>query len=438
MWNCEFRGLLCIAGLPDINIMVVPVGTGNIIALSLFPRFRLNLKKNLRLLYMSPQTEDPNRLDKPAYFPNLDGLRTIACATVVVCHLFVFSFGAWALDYFGQLKADCFWLGACLGVLINGALGVKLFFVLSGFLITYLIKKEILQTGGFRLTHFYVRRGLRIAPLFYLVLVVGLVVFPYFGGLVGRASDTAYSPLLNLFFLGNLDYPRVLAEEYASRTNLIVGVTWSIAVEEQFYLILPLIFVFRSIRTYSLGLLLCLWCAALLFKTACDPETGYYHTFCNVIYLGAGCMAAHIYFAPPYLIRCLQTLPKYLIVGVYIIGLGFISLLGGRLTMLEDLGVSLFFVFVILEQNLSSNSGFKLQNFHFLSSLGKYTYGAYLLHPIVFYGLSAVEDFCFAAPPAIPVRLFLCLLALLLTFCAAYLSYHYFESYFLSKKDKWK
>lgn len=387
---------------------------------------------------MSPQTVEPQRLDAPAYFHNLDGLRTIACMTVVVSHLFGFSFGSWALDFLGQLKVGNFLLGACLGILLNGALGVKLFFVLSGFLITYLIKKEIFQTGGFRLLHFYMRRALRIMPLFYLVLAVGLFVFPYLGGLAGRASDTVYSPLLNLFFLGNFDYPRVLAEAYAERTNLIVGITWSIAVEEQFYLILPLIFVFPSIRTYSLILLWVLWCAALLFKTSCDPDTGYYHTLCNVIYLGAGCIAAHLYFGPSYLLRCMETLPKYLIIGIYLVGLGFISLLGGRLTMLEDLGVSLFFVFVILEQNLSSNSVFKLQNFRILSALGKYTYGAYLLHPIVFYGLSALEDFCFSESPAIPLRLLLCLFALLLTYCAAYLSYHYFERYFLREKNKWQ
>jgi peptidoglycan/LPS O-acetylase OafA/YrhL len=121
-----------------------------------------------------------------------------------------------------------------------GGLGVYFFFVLSGFLITYLLLAEKEKYGTISIKQFYARRILRIWPLYYLILILGFFILPQFVsfkiGYLQNSFEQHFYPnlILYLFILPNLAF-----SIYPAVPN--IGQAWSIGVEEQFYIIWPII-----------------------------------------------------------------------------------------------------------------------------------------------------------------------------------------------------
>ena len=152
--------------------------------------------------------------------PSLDGIRAIAISLVLVAHWLNSSpgHGAWVT-----------YLGVFLG---NGDLGVLIFFVLSGFLITTLLLKEFHGTGTLNLGAFYLRRAFRIFPAFYAYL--GVVLFLWMSGAI-HLNWTEYVSAA-LFFQ---NYGTLLDRSH-NLQDWFVGHTWSLSIEEQFYLLWPL------------------------------------------------------------------------------------------------------------------------------------------------------------------------------------------------------
>jgi peptidoglycan/LPS O-acetylase OafA/YrhL len=146
---------------------------------------------------------------KLGYRPYLDGVRGVAILLVLVCHI-------------PSLPLQ------------GGFIGVDLFFVLSGFLITTLLLEEWRATGSISLGAFYARRALRLLP----VLIVVLGIFVLYSALRESPAELAAmrsSTLMTLFYSANWflafnRYPR-----------LELAATWSLSVEEQFYLLWPLV-----------------------------------------------------------------------------------------------------------------------------------------------------------------------------------------------------
>jgi peptidoglycan/LPS O-acetylase OafA/YrhL len=127
------------------------------------------------------------------------------------------------------------WLLTVGAPLFDGALGVQVFFVLSGWLICSLLLREREKKGRISLRDFYVRRSLRIWPAFYVFLLT-VAVLAAVGAIDVPLQDFVWAGL----FLGN----------YAPQPlDWWLGHTWSLAVEEQFYLLWPLIIVRCSPRT---------------------------------------------------------------------------------------------------------------------------------------------------------------------------------------------
>jgi len=158
------------------------------------------------------------------YYPSLDGLRAVSIILVVVFHVIIaFSHVAPALDSPVNYSF--------------ASLGVQIFFVISGFLITTLLLKEKVSKGNISLKHFYIRRFFRIVPVAYLYLVVILVL------------NFVLKLHLNMFITaaGFLFFRNVF--EKVPMNDNITGHYWSLAVEEQFYLIFPVILK-KSLRLY--------------------------------------------------------------------------------------------------------------------------------------------------------------------------------------------
>src|SRR5579859_5130760 len=108
------------------------------------------------------------------FFPNLDGLRFCSFFAVYLFHIYLLLFDKYrpaGISY--PLTRFLFQ---------NGEMGVNFFFVLSGFLITYLLIEEKRVTGKVHIGKFYIRRILRIWPLFYLCIGFGLIIYPIIKG----------------------------------------------------------------------------------------------------------------------------------------------------------------------------------------------------------------------------------------------------------------
>ena len=154
------------------------------------------------------------------YRADIDGLRAIAVVSVIIYHIES-------------------------SLLPGGFLGVDIFFVISGFLITGLLLKELQKTEKLNLQAFYVRRVKRILPALLTVilstLIVGFLIFTpadYFSLL--KSAIASLLSLANVFFYFNLD------QGYFAKDTAEVPLLhmWSLAVEEQFYLIWPLLMTF--------------------------------------------------------------------------------------------------------------------------------------------------------------------------------------------------
>jgi peptidoglycan/LPS O-acetylase OafA/YrhL len=152
-----------------------------------------------------PDASGPPRNTSLDYNPALDGLRGLAALVVLAFH-------------------------AGLPLVGGGFLGVDLFFVLSGFLITRLLRAEVAATGRVEVLRFYWRRALRLWP----PLLAMLALYACFVSLVVPGTDWQRDVLLAMFYLTDYSYPLWHEPE-------LLRHTWSLSVEEHFYLIWPLV-----------------------------------------------------------------------------------------------------------------------------------------------------------------------------------------------------
>jgi len=165
------------------------------------------------------------------HFPALDGLRAIAALVVLWTHV----------ERFKQLRNEPTLSGNAFNSFLGG-LAVTFFFVLSGFLITWLLASEKHQTGKINTSRFFRKRLLRIAPLYYLSVILGYLISIFV------LHDTGSNPFTNGLILNLLLLPNV-----AFAFNLIPEILiqiWSIGTEVQFYLLWP--FLIRKTRLKNL------------------------------------------------------------------------------------------------------------------------------------------------------------------------------------------
>jgi peptidoglycan/LPS O-acetylase OafA/YrhL len=145
------------------------------------------------------------------HIPSLDGIRAVSFLLVFATH----AGGA---------------------NLVPGDFGVTMFFFLSGFLITTLMRSEFDRNGSVNIRHFWLRRALRILPPFYLVALAATLI-----ALILYPPGTVYAPAMTAELLFYANYWGIYG---INREAPGTGVVWSLAVEEQFYLLFPLLYIF--------------------------------------------------------------------------------------------------------------------------------------------------------------------------------------------------
>jgi peptidoglycan/LPS O-acetylase OafA/YrhL len=206
------------------------------------------------------------------HIPSLDGIRAISFLVVFLAH-------------------------AGLGRIVPGYFGLTLFFFLSGYLITTLLRLEFDKTGGISLKQFYLRRVMRIFPPFYLVLATASILVAVTGFPDGSLRAGALTA--QVFHLTNY---YIIRHGWWDGMAPGTWVYWSLAIEEHFYLFFPLAYVFlrrylRTGRQQALALLaLCglvlAWRGVLVFALHASRERTYVATDTRVDSIVAGCILA--------------------------------------------------------------------------------------------------------------------------------------------------
>lgn len=303
------------------------------------------------------------------------------------------------------------------------------FFVLSGYLITYLLLAERRESGGIRVRDFYVRRTLRIWPLYYGVVLVACFVFPHVPGLYNetwRATTQQgfdQKVLLYLVMLPNFAGPIAYIDHL-----------WSIGVEEQFYLTWP---VLNKLVRRTIPLCVGVIALYLLVWIALDQAGSRWRGVWNLLRID--CMAiGGIYAAVLFHRR--ERILAFLYARATQVG-GALALVAIYWAQLElppityDLYAILFGLLIV---NVSSNqrSLLKLEG-RVVDYLGRISYGVYVYHPLAIvgalYGTGALVG-GLVSDNAFLVLLYL--LSLALTIGLASLSYALYESPFLRLKKR--
>jgi len=175
---------------------------------------------------------------KLTYRPEIDGLRAIAVFAVILYHAQISISGHQPFK--------------------GGFIGVDIFFVISGYLITSIILKELITTGSFSFKHFYERRIRRILPALVSVMLVSLP-FGWIYFLPSSFEDLSKSILYSLGFSSNF-YFWYSGQEYGDGSGLLKPFlhTWSLSVEEQYYILFPIVLLvtFKYFKKYLIHILI--------------------------------------------------------------------------------------------------------------------------------------------------------------------------------------
>lgn len=360
------------------------------------------------------------------HFENLDGLRFIGAFMVFLFHAFTINREVWGVFF----ESAPFLVMRKLTSI--GHYGVNLFFVLSGFLITYLLLKELRERGKIHIGFFLIRRILRLWPLYFVIVLFGFFIFPH----LPFGIHTVHEFWRYGLFLSNFD--EII---HGSRDSInFLTATWSVSIEEQFYVGWALIigfFQWKTIRSFQYFFLLVI-AGSFAFRVyyAANPDFLYYHTLSVISDMAIGGLLASWVFEKSS-IPIIEKLQKWQIVSIYMLGVGFLffahKILPGRFISLERLISGSFFAFVILEQLKSGHSFFKADRIPYFQAAGKLTYGFYLFHCLlIFYICKTFEFFHLTQSTGYFVLYFVLLLAA--NSFLSIVSYRYFEKPLLNLK----
>lgn len=344
--------------------------------------------------------KNPNISSSTQYRPDVDGLRAIAVLAVILYH-------------------------ANLALFSGGYIGVDIFFVISGYLITSITVNE-LNKDKFTFINFYIRRVKRLFPALF-TLIVATFIFGYFYLLPDNYKTLGFSSMFTVFYLSNIYFMRLKGGYFAPGVDSLPLIhTWSLGVEEQYYLFYPafLVIIKKWLKKrYVLWVSIALVASFILniYLVKVDPEADFYLFFTRIWEFAFGGLLA------------LGAFPKLNsnIVGKVLAWVGLVCILiavflykkttpfPGYAALLPTIGTLL----VIYANTFSNNCLKKLLSTKGFVFIGLLSYSLYLWHwPI----LSAYRYFA----PVLPQSTddILLIVALLLTFILSYLSYRFIET----------
>jgi peptidoglycan/LPS O-acetylase OafA/YrhL len=348
---------------------------------------------------------------KALHLKGLNGIRAIAASSVVISHVIL------SLNRFGLTKINDGWDFA--------GYGVTMFFTLSGFLITYLLMLEKEKTHTVSIKDFYIRRILRIWPLYYLVIVISyLLMYFYF-------KDE--------FTTGNLTFYIFLSANIATVVNAavpLIGHYWSLGVEEQFYLIWPWLFKKVPPLKAVTIFLFCFLTLKIIFRVVM-PQSVIYQ-FINLTKFD--CMAIGALFAILYTTNSSLLPKKYFFSNITQVICWIVFLLAafGKLFLPDFINHDVFSIatgVIIINIAFNPNVLVSLENKLF-DFIGRISYGIYVYHVMVIILLGKLLTNRIPVFNAVLQTVMLVVIVFFITILISYISYNFFEKKFLLLKAK--
>jgi len=398
-----------------------------------------------------------NLLVKKEYFKGLDSLRFFAALAVFFTHVELIKkftgFGSHWIDPEERITKFTVFQSVMskeidpLSPLIaySSALGVVFFFVLSGFLITYLLLKEKESNKTVQIGKFYLRRAFRIWPLYYLIFILGFFVLPNLELFAVPGQDVFFNQnfwgnlMLYAFFMPNL--------AFSIYTTAVpnIGQSWSIGVEEQFYLLWPLLIrksknVLKSILWIA-GSIIALKGILLLsfpfIKLEALVVIKKFLAMSKLECMALGGLGAYVLFNKKEEVLRIIFKPVSQIMAVVVIPI----LIYFIPTAFEDVLHLLFSVsFLVIILNVAGNEKVLLRFENpILQYLGRISYGFYMFHVMCIVFTIHILDKYIGLDNDIttPQHILLYGISFLLTVAVSSLSYHIFEKAFIRLKDKY-
>ena len=371
-------------------------------------------------------------MQRPTYFADLDALRFIA---------FLFIFLGHALDTpNADLSSTSFYQSYRTHIYTLGKTGFSFAFVLSSYINTWVILAEREGAKGrFSPWRFYLRRALRIWPLYFVVLFIGFTLVPYVAALAGSGYTEQAHPLWFALFAGNF-----YLIEHGFTHSPIISVLWSVSVEEQFYIVWPfLLILFRWHMRLLVPLLIGVF-LLITYRFQATEVNLFFHTLFLLGDIAIGALFAHWSFHGGAVFNRLVALPRWAIGSVYaafVLSLVFYQpLFNGHIVpepfslMIEKLWFATLLGFIIFEQNFCGNSVLKFRSVRAFTYFGVISYGLFCFHEIgLLVGQRLIDalghgsdlSWTLGAKP---------LIAFLLIWPMAHLSWNSFEKPFLKLK----
>lgn len=365
---------------------------------------------------------------KKIYFPSLNGLRFFAATAVIFHHIEQFKYwrgmnSAWGDPFIGAL----------------GHKAVSIFFVLSGFLITYLLLVEQQKTDTINILKFYQRRILRIWPLYFLIVIIAFWFVPTFFNIslydVPPETYSWKSILLVVLFLPNV--LRITVARPLGGNQL-----WSVGVEEQFYVVWPLLIkaFIKRVPQFLIGFLILKLLVQLFLTYLSTNQSAEIWDKLEMIWslfqieqMTIGGLGAWVLFAERQNFKKFIYHPATLILSLLFTAVVFMVHIPGFWTHYVEA-----VAFLILIINLSTNNRYNqlLEN-PLLSRLGNFSYGIYMYHTFAILCAFTLADALTGQVVSLNYWIILYVTSIGLTILLAGLSYQYFEKPFLKlKKSK--
>ncbi len=354
---------------------------------------------------------------KRRYFETFDALRFLAFFLVFLSHLPLANFPV--LRLFDA----------------SGDIGVIFFFVLSGFLISYILLHEKEASGTIRLKKFFIRRILRIWPLFYAMILFAFLT-PYLLDFAGISySSKGYEPnwLMSCLFLEN--YMMMSTGTFPNVSPL--RVMWSLCIEEHFYIIWGLLLYFLPVKKLPL-LIVGSVIVAYIGRVICynlvivDMDI-----FTNIDYFAYGAIPAYCLVKKEEIIERISRISmsvKYLITAITLIFiLIFPQTSYASQLFIKPLTLGALFTALIFFTLPAANRIYIPRN-HIISRLGVYTYGLYLYHTIC---INFLMKLCEIKGIDLTNILNVIALGMVSLFCSiivSMISYYLFENQFIKLK----
>jgi peptidoglycan/LPS O-acetylase OafA/YrhL len=324
------------------------------------------------------------------------------------------------------------------GLFTNGGFAVECFFILSGFLLTYLSRLEFLRNGFIDIKKFFIRRSLRILPLYFLAVFLGYISLGLlFPALMGKRY-LEFSILDGLPMHLSL-LPNLVIAKYPSGVGSLYSL-WSIGVEEQFYLCFPFLmtFVFRArfpimILLFLATLYFCVY-SMIIHATWNEPYL-LFRNFCYTLkfhdmLLGAACGLIYLHYPKELGIVFGNALVQ--LISVFFFAWAVLSPFESRLVPLQ--AISFCFLILLLAIHPFRFLSEKLKLLHYF---GIISFGIYIYHPLVSYPLRYTiekSSFVFSIIEYSPFIYYI--VELFLSITLAHFSFKYFESRFYHLKSR--